>query len=231
MAERLSALHDNSADFLQSFNTYQVSSRLPSQRSYFPSIETKQDAIHLSNFLSSMEDQLFQPQYSVDYIPQYPSSKALYPTLDFDYNQPADSAPATQLYPPLFDQAAVPPVSTYMGMGSRMAYDQTKLVSTGILQKAPPRAGSEELVHDMEKMDVDSEAKEKKSEREVKEEDEEDSKDVEKDIKGLKAKHLVLIKKLQKVVQELILEREKEENRIEVKTETPEGKVVSIAAH
>jgi hypothetical protein len=223
MAERLSSLHDISADFLQSYNTYQAPTlKHPSQRFYFPSIETKQDAIQLSNFLNNMEDQLFQPQFPIDYIPPYPSSKALYPTLDLDYSQPADLTPTTQLYPPLFDQAAVPPTSTYMGMGSRMAYDQTKLVSTGVLQRAPPRAGSEELVHDMEKMDVDSEAKEKKPEKES--EDETKEKDV-------KAKHLALIKKLQKVVHELILEREKEESRVEIKQESPEEKLVSIAAH
>jgi hypothetical protein len=227
MADRLSALHDISNDFFQSYNTYQVPTlRIPSQRSYFPSVETKQDAIHLNNFLASMEDQLFQPQFTVDCIPQYPS-KTLYPTLDVDYNQPADLTPSTQLYPPLFDQAAAPSNSTYMGMGSRMPYDQTKLVSTGVLQKAPPRAESEELVDHMEKMVVDSEPKEKetKPEKEVEEEKtEENDKDV-------KAKHLALIKKLQKLVQELILEREKEEARTEVKEESLEEKPVSIAAH
>jgi hypothetical protein len=112
-----------------------------------------------------------------------------------------------------------------------MIYDGTKLVDTGTLQKARPadeprRAGSEELVQHMEKMDVDSEAKEIKpssTEKEpitVKKEDDGD----------LKAKHLELIKKLQKLVQELLLDQEKD---VEVKKESPVAveTQVGITAH
>jgi len=106
-----------------------------------------------------------------------------------------------------------------------MPYDQTKLVHAPILQKAPPapRAGSEELVEDMEKMDVDSESKDKKSEEtKVKKEEE---------MKEMKAKHLELIKKLQKLVQEMILAQENAEEETPVKKESPVLSSVAVEAH
>jgi len=110
------------------------------------------------------------------------------------------------LYPQLFDPSPSPS-STYMQIGSRMAYDQTKLVYAGTLQKAPPArqnsTGSEELVETMEKMDVDSEAKEKKEEK--KEEPVKKELDHE-----TRKKHLELIKKLQDLVQEMLLGMDKE---------------------
>jgi len=84
-----------------------------------------------------------------------------------------------------------------------MVYDPTKLVYAGTLQKAPrTRSGSEELVDDMGKMAVDSESKDKKEEEKVDED--------------IKKKHYELIRRLRKVVQELILEREKGEGKKEI---------------
>jgi len=231
MAERLSTLNDLTDDFFKTqYNTYQVPSQpLPTQRygAFLPSLRTRQDCIDVNQFLMQLQTHAFEPQYSNEYMPQYPgvsSGKALYPTLDFDYNQPADMTPSTGLYPQLFDQTPLPS-SAYVGMGSRMAYDQTKLVHAPILQKAPPapRAGSEELVEDMEKMDVDSESKDKKPEEtKVKKEEE---------IKEMKAKHLELIKKLQKLVQEMILAQENAEQDGQVKKESPVLSSVAVAAH
>lgn len=240
MAARLSALQAWVTDdlFKPTYNTYQLPQQqtFPSQQYVLPALRTKQDLLDANQFLTQLQNQAFEPQYSTDYLPQYPTyaNKTLYPTLDMDYTQQSqgDMTPSTNLYPQLFDQTASLPSSyNYMGIGSRMAYDGTKLVNTGTLQKAPPaedarRAGSEELVQDMEKMDVDSESKEKKplTEKEpvtVKKEDDED----------LKAKHLALVKKLQKLVQELLLDQEKE---VEVKKESPvsaEAPVPRIAAH
>jgi len=231
MAERLSTLNDLTDDFFKTqYNTYQVPSQaLPTQRygAFLPSLRTRQDCIDVNQFLMQLQTHAFEPQYSNEYMPQYPvsSGKALYPTLDFDYNQQQpDMTPSTGLYPQLFDQTALPS-STYVGMGSRMPYDQTKVVHAPILQKAPPapRAGSEELVEDMEKMDVDSESKDKKSEEtKVKKEEK---------IKEKKAKHLELIKKLQKLVQEMILAQENGEEETRVKNESPVLSSVAVEAH
>jgi len=241
MAARLSALQAWVTDdlFKPTYNTYQLPQQqtVPSQQYMLPALRTKQDLLDASQFLTQLQSQAFEPQYTTDYMPQYPTyaNKTLYPTLDMDYTQQSqvDMTPSTNLYPPLFDPtASLPSTYNYMGIGSRMAYDGTKLVNTGTLQKAPPaeeprRAGSEELVQDMEKMDVDSESKEKKPSTEkepvtvtVKKEDEED----------LKVKHLELIKKLQKLVQELLLDQEKD---VQVKKESPVSveAPVSIAAH
>jgi hypothetical protein len=230
MFERLCALNDLEDDiFKPSYNTYQVPSQtLPSQRfSYLPSLRTKQDCIDVNQFLLQLQSHVFDPQYSTDYMPQYPgSSKTLYPTLDLDYTTQTDVPPSTNLYPQLFDQTPLPS-STFVGMGTRMPYDQTKLVYAGTLQKAAPRAPSEELVQDMEKMDVDSEAKEKKPVEEAKEVKAKS----ESEIKDAKAKHLELIKNLQKLVQEMLLERENEEARKEVKKESPVEGRSPTAAH
>jgi hypothetical protein len=203
MAERLDLLMDIPEDvFKQTYNTYQVPSQtVQSQRQYYiPALRARHDAIEINDFLVQQITH-FPTQYSTEYVPQYTTSsnKALYPTLDVGYSSQPDMAPSTNLYPQLFDQTPLPS-SAYVGMGSRMTYDQTRLVYAGTLQKAPPRAGSEELVDDMEKMDVDSESKEKKPSTEqvnVKAEG------MEKDVK---AKHLEVIKKLQKMVQEMILD-------------------------
>ena len=230
MATRLSALNDLTDDFFKTtYNTYQVPSQaLPTQRyGFLPSLRTRQDCIDVNQFLMQLQTHAFEPQYSNEYMPQYPvsSSKALYPTLDFDYNQQQpDMAPSTGLYPQLFDQTASPS-STYVGMGTRMPYDQTRLVHAPILQKAPPapRAGSEELVENMEKMDVDSESKDKKSEEtKVKQEE---------GIKEMKEKHLELIKKLQKMVQEMILAQENADEEVRVKKESPVLSSVAVEAH
>jgi hypothetical protein len=229
MAARLSGLQAWVTDdlFKPTYNTYQVPQQqtLPSQQPYvLPALRTKQDLLDANQFLTQLQSQAFEPQYATEYLPQYPSyaNKTLYPTLDMDYSaQQVDMTPSTNLYPQLFDQNATQMNSNYMGMGSRMAYDQTKLVYSGTLQKAPPRSGSEELVEDMEKMDVDSDRKKEDTEVKVKSEEEED----------VKGKHLEVIKKLQKLVQEMILDQEKE---VEVKKESPAGSVenvVSIAAH
>jgi hypothetical protein len=201
-----------------------------------PALRTKQDLLDANHFLTQLQNQAFDPHYTSDYLPQYPTyaNKTLYPTLDMGYSHQSqvDMTPSTNLYPQLFDQTASLPSSySYTGIGSRMTYDGTKLVNTGTLQKAPPaeeprRAGSEELVQNMEKMDVDSEAKGQKptsTEKEpatVKKEDDAD----------LKAKHLELIKKLQKLVQELLLDQEKD---VEIKKESPVAvePPVGIAAH
>ena len=74
--------------------------------------------------------------------------------------------------------------------------------------------GSEDLVKDMEKMDVDSEAKTKNVE---------DDKSDEQDKKKREA-HLAVIKKLQKYVQELIEDKEKESDKkenVNVEMKTP----------
>jgi len=240
MAARLSALQAWVTDdlFKPTYNTYQLHQQqtVPSQQYMLPALRTKQDLLDANQFLTQLQSQAFEPQYATDYLPQYPTyaNKTLYPTLDLDYTQQSqtDVTPSTNLYPQLFDQTASLSSSyNYMGIGSRMAYDGTKVVNTGVLQKAPPaeesrRAGSEELVQDMEKMDVDSESKERKpssTESEsvtVKKEDDDD----------IKAKHLELIKKLQKLVQELLLDQEKD---VEVKKESPVSTEapVSIAAH
>jgi hypothetical protein len=240
MAARLSTLQEWVTEdlFKPTYNTYQLHQHqtVPSQPYMLPALRTKQDLLDANQFLTQLQNQAFDPQYTSDYMPQYPTypNKTLYPTLDLDYSHTPqlDMTPSTNLYPQLFDQTASLSSSyNYMGMGSRMAYDGTKLVNTGTLQKAPPteesrRAGSEELVQDMEKMDVDSEAKEMKpssTEKEpitVKKEDDGD----------LKAKHLELIKKLQKLVQELLLDQEKD---IDVKKESPVAveTQVGVTAH
>jgi hypothetical protein len=228
MAARLSALQAWVTDdlFKPTYNTYQVPQQqtLPSQQPYLlPALRTKQDLLDANSFLNQLQNQAFEPQYATDYLPQYPSyaNKALYPTLDLDYSQQVDMTPSTNLYPQLFDQNATQTNSNYMGMGSRMPYDQTKLVYSGTLQKAPPRSGSEELVETMEKMDVDDRKKEDVVK--VKSEDDED----------VKGKHLELIKKLQKLVQEMILDQDKG-GQVDVKRESPVGSVenlVGIAAH
>ena len=230
MAFRLSALQDWVTDdlFKPTYNTYQVPQQVvPSQHPYLPALRTKQDLIDANQFLNQLQTHAFAPQYSTDYMPQYPSypNKTLYPTLDLDYNQQSqvDMTPSTSLYPQLFDQSPVPSPHQYVGMGTRMSYDQTKLVYDGTLRKAAPRGGSEELVQDMEKMDVDSESKETpknpKGEAQVKSEEEDET----------KAKHLALVKQLQKLVQEMLLDQEKE-----VKKEsapTPMENLVPVAAH
>jgi len=231
MAERLDLLMDIPDDiFKQTYNTYQLPSQaVPAQRSYYmPALRTRQEAMEINDFLMQ-QISAFPSQYSPDYMPQYntTSSKTLYPTLgDLEYEQ-TDLTPSTGLYPQLFDQSPMPS-STYVGMGSRMPYDQTKLMYAGTLTKAPPppRSGSEELVSDMEKMDVDSESKEKKSEdeeMEVKVKAEDDEKD------QVKQKHFELIKKLQKMVQEMILDWNDEQ--VSVKKESPVIAPVSVTAH
>ena len=218
MAQRLDLLMDIPEDiFKQPYNTYQVPSQtVPSQRPYYiPALRSRHDAIEINDFLVQQIAH-FPTQYSTEYVTQYTTSnKALYPTLDVAYSPQPDMTPSTNLYPQLFDQTPLPS-SAYVGMGSRMSYDQTRLVYAGTLQKAPPpRAGSEELVQDMENMDVDSESKEKKpsTEQEVEAKAEGTEKDV-------KAKHLEVMKKLQKMVQEMILDWEDEENG-KVKNESP----------
>ena len=219
MAERLDLLIDIPEDiFKQTYNTYQVPSQtVPSQRPYFiPALRSRHDAIEINDFLVQQIAH-FPTEYSTEYVPQYTTSsnKALYPTLNVDYSPQPDVTPSTNLYPHLFNQTPSPS-SAYVGMGSRMPYDQTRLVYAGILQKAPPpRAGSEELVADMENMDVDSESKEKKpsTEQEVKVKADNTEKDV-------KTKHLEVIKKLQKMVQELILDW-KDEGNVKVKSQSP----------
>lgn len=240
MAARLSTLQAWVTDdlFKPTYNTYQLPQQqsISSQPYMLPALRTKQDLLDANQFLAQLQHQAFDPQYTSDYMPQYPTyaNKTLYPTLDLDYSQSSqmDMTPSTNLYPQLFDQtASLSSSHSYMGIGSRMVYDGTKLVNTGTLQKAPPveeprRAGSEELVQHMEKMDVDSEAKEVKpssTEKEpitVKKEDDGD----------LKAKHLELIKKLQKLVQELLLDQEKD---VEVKKESSVAveTQVGITAH
>ena len=108
-----------------------------------------------------------------------------------------------------------------------MPRDQTKLVHAPILQKAPPapRAGSEELAEEMEKMDVDSESRDKKAE-EPKVKKEEDIK-----MEDMKAKHLELIKKLQKLVQEMILAQENADEEVQIKKESPILSSVAVEAH
>jgi hypothetical protein len=118
-----------------------------------------------------------------------------------------------------------------------MQPDPTKFSFAGILQKAPPaaddkkRAGSEELVQDMEKMDVDSESKVKKDEDKdtipkVKADDEESE--------NVKQKHLDVIKRLQKLVQELLLADDKKEEskeKVDDVMEMDRGEATVIAAH
>jgi hypothetical protein len=223
MAERLDLLMDIPEDiFKQTYNTYQVASQsVPSQRPYYiPAVRSRYDAIEINDFL--VQQIAVFPQYSTDYVPQYSSNKTLYPTLDLDYTSPSDVTPSTNLYPQLFDQTPLPS-SAYVGVGSRMSYDQTRLVYSGTLTKArPSRADSEELVDDMEKMDVDSESKKKPEEEEVKVTTEDDKG------KEIKAKHLEVIKKLQRMVQEMILDWENEEE-VKVK-ESPVSESVSVAA-
>jgi len=104
-------------------------------------------------------------------------------------------------------------------MGTRLNHDAARQVPQGTLQKAP-RAGSEELVRELENMDVDSESKEKvKEEPQVKSEEDEET----------KAKHLDLVKRLQKLVREMILDQEKEVKKENVST--PMQNVVPVAAH
>ena len=225
MAERLDLLMDIPEDiFKQAYNTYQVPSQtVPSQRPYYiPALRSRHDAIEINEFLVQQIAQ-FPSQYSTEYMPQYTTSsnKALYPTLDLDYSQQPDMTPSTNLYPQLFDQTPLPS-SAYVGMGSRMSYDQTRLVYAGTLQRAPPpRAGSEELVQDMEKMDVDSEAKEKKPTEEVEVKKEENSKEI-------NVKHLEVIKKLQRMV-EMILDWD-EETEGKLKSESPVEKPAPVTA-
>jgi hypothetical protein len=231
MADRLSDLQTWTDDiFRQSYNTYQVPSMAAhNQYAQIPAFRSRQDLLEFNQFLTQLHSHGFEPQYP-EYLPQYPSynNKTLYPTLDLDYAQQADVTPSTNLYPQLFDQTQSPiSSSNYVGMGSRMAYDPAKLVFAGTLQKAPPRAGSEELVQDMEKMVVDSESKEKKPEEEVKVK-------LEEDVDQVKAKHLDLIKKLQKLVQEMLLEEDSKVAK-EIKKESPVSdsteKFAPIAAH
>jgi hypothetical protein len=224
MAERLDLFLDMPEDiFKQSYNTYQVPSHsIPSHRPYYiPAIRSRHDAIEINDFL--VQQIAGFPQYSTEYVPQYSSGRTLYPTLDIDYAQPSDMAPSTNLYPQLFGQTPSPS-SNYVGMGSRMSYEQNKVVSSGTLQKAPPpRAGSEELVQVMEKMDVDSEARDKKPEEEV------IVKVEEKENKPINAKHLEVIKKLQKMVQEMILDWDNE-NEVKVEKASPVMESASISA-
>jgi len=230
MAERLDLLLGLPEDLFK-YNSYQVQPQtVPSQRPFFiPALRSKGDAIAINDFLCQQMT-AFNPQYPTDdYLPQYPSppTKTLYPTLDSDYAQHADLTPSTNLYPQLFEQTPLPS-STYVGMGTRMPYDQTRLVYAGTLTKAPlqRRSGSEELVDDMEKMDVDSEAKEEKAKKEevtIKAEDDEENDKV----KATKEKHYELIKKLQKMVQERLLdwpaepEEEGEKKSPIIKKESP----------
>ena len=217
MMERLSAFSDLTDDFFkQPYNTYQTPSQNVHSQRYgvLPSLRTRQDCIDVNQFLLQLQSHVFDPQYSTNLIPPYPgSSKALYPTLDLDYNTQADVPPSTNVYPQLFDQTPTPP-STYVGMGTRMPYDQTKLVYAGTLQRAPPcRSGSEELVQDMENMDVDSEAKEQKSA---------DGKVTsDNDVREKRLGHLELINKLQKMVEGMMLLHKNEEGIKEVKSESP----------
>lgn len=249
MAARLSALQAWVTDdlFKPNYNTYQIPQPepIPSQVPYLlPALRTKQDLLAANHFLTSLQTHTFDPQYTTEYIPQFPSyaNKTLYPTLDLDYSEPSpvEMAPSTNLYPQLFDQSPSPvPSANYLQMGSRLTYDQTRLVYAGTLQRAPPRAqstGSDELVQDMEKMDVDSESKEKKP---VEGEEKKEVKTRETDAE-MKKKHLELIKKLQKLVQEMLLDMNKEsESKNEEKMEDVKKEsnvpsadtLVSIAAH
>lgn len=248
MVARLSALQAWVTDdlFKPNYNTYQLPSPapIPSPNLYLPALRTKQDLLEANHFLTTLQTHTFEPQYATDYLPQYPSysSKTLYPTLDLDYSEasPAEIAPSTNLYPQLFAQSPSPvPSANYLQMGSRLAYDPTKLVYAGTLRKAPPRAestGSDELVQDMEKMDVDSESKEKKPSEEEEDRKTEKTKDVDAEIRK---KHLEVIKNLRKLVQEKLLDLEKEgESKSEEKMdEVKESTVpsvqtqVSVAAH
>ena len=91
MAERLDLLLDIPEDiFKQTYNTYQVPSQsVPSQRPYYiPAVRSRHDAIEINDFL--IQQIAIFPQYSTDYVPQYSSNKALYPTLDLDYTSPPD---------------------------------------------------------------------------------------------------------------------------------------------
>jgi len=228
MAARLSALQAWVTDdlFKPTYNTYQIPQQqtIPSQHPYLlPALRTKQDLLAANQFLNQLQSHSFEPQYATDYLPEYPAypSKTLYPTLDLDYPQTPMDMPSTGVYPVLFDQTPSMSSSNYVGMGSRMAYDQSKLVYAGTLQKAPPRSGSEELVDDMEKMDVDSESKEKKPEEKTEVQVKQEEK--------MKKKHLELVKKLKKLVEEMLLNQEKE---LEVKNESPvNGNSVAVAAH
>jgi hypothetical protein len=226
MADRLDLLLDLPEDLFK-YNSYQVQPQtVPSQRPYFiPALRSRNDAIAINDFLCQQMT-TFNPQYpaGTEYFPQYPSppSKTVYPTLsDVDYAQQADLTPSTNLYPQLFDQTPLPS-SNYVGIGTRMPYDQTRIVYAGTLTKAPPqRSGSEELVEDLGKMDVDSEAKEGKAKQApviIKAEDDEESDKV----KAAREKHYELIKKLQKMVQERLLDwpAERKESPI-IKKESP----------
>jgi hypothetical protein len=226
MAARLSALQAWVTDdlFKPTYNTYQVPQLqvVPSQHSYLlPALRTKQDLLDANQFLTQLQNQSFEPQYHNDYMPQYPAypNKTVYPTLDLDYNQQVEMTPSTSLYPQLFDHSPVPSHQYVGAMGSRMPYDPAKLVYDGTLRKAAPRAGSEELVQELEKMDVDSESKEKKEEQQVKSEEDHEE----------KAKHLALVKRLHKLVQEML--REQEEEVKKESPSTPMENLVSVAAH
>jgi hypothetical protein len=214
MVDRLSSLSDITEDFFKhTYPSYQTTPQPEPRFSYPPSLRTKQDCIDVNQFLLELQSHVFEPQCGIDFIPSYPNNngKALYPTLALGYSQP-DLTPSTNLYPHIFDQNPLPS-TTFMGMGTRMPADQSRLVYSGTLQKAPPRSGSEELVDDMEKMDVDSESKEKKEE--VKKEEQPSNKD-------LQAKHLETIKRLQKFVQELLERHEKEDRKAEQSKEVME---------
>lgn len=227
MAERLDLLLDLPEDLFK-YNSYQVQPQtVPSQRPYFiPALRSRNDAIAINDFLCQQMT-TFNPQYpaGTEYFPQYPSppSKTVYPTLsDVDYQQ-ADLTPSTNLYPQLFDQTPLSSSAYVGGMGTRMPYDQTRIVYAGTLTKAPPqRSGSEELVEDLEKMDVDSEAKEEKAKQTqvtIKAEDDDENENV----KAAREKHYELVKKLQKMVQERLLDwpaEERKESPI-IKRESP----------
>jgi len=97
-----------------------------------------------------------------------------------------------------------------------MQYEMPKVQYPVPLQRARPATkeednegsvGSEDLVKDMEKMDVDSEAKSKDVEEGDKKTDE--------DEKKRKEAHFAVVKKLQKYIQELIEEKEKEDEKKE----------------
>jgi hypothetical protein len=228
MAARLSALQAWVTDdlFKPTYNTYQIPEQnvVPSQHPYLlPALRTKQDLLDANQFLAQLQTQAFEPQYQTDYMPQYPTytNKPLYPTFDLDYNQHSqvDMTPSTGVYPPLFEQSPVPSPQYFGQMGTRLNHDVARQVPQGILQKAP-RAGSEELVKELEKMDVDSESKEKvKEEPQVKSEEDDET----------KAKNLALLKRLQKLVQEMILDQEKEIKK--ESASTPMENVVPVAAH
>jgi hypothetical protein len=180
-----------------------------------PALRTKESLLGADQFLTNLETSGFQsPYYTQSSLPQFslPPSKTLYPSLDMDYPSPSTMyPPSTRLYPAMAD-VSVPMSSNVMQMGSRYTYDQTRVVSAGRLQKARPthaRTASEDLNEGIKKMSVSKDAqttREMVSDSDDEETGQEATR-VKVEPEELKKRHLKVVARLRRMVQEL-LERE-----------------------